>query len=245
MKGKWKNLALATVMFNLGFTIWFSFAPYTEGIAEEFGLSVAELGHVASAAIVTDKYGAPVTACGTMLVVGAAAIVSAFAQSYTVFIASRIVASLAGITFVIGIQHVAEWFDEEYLGTAEGIYAGIGNAGAGIGSLLVLPALFGAGYSGPIFSTNWRAAFFYTGVAAIVVGIAQTVALRLDAVRCGRALRGVHHDVRAGVRYEQLARDVLPGGRGVQRGAAPGRRPLRGDLLDRRRAVATARRVYQ
>ena len=183
MKGKWKNLALATVMFNLGFTIWFSFAPYTEGIAEEFGLSVPELGIVASAAIVavplgrivigplTDKYGAPVTACGTMLVVGAAAIVSAFAQSYTVFITSRVVASLAGITFVIGIQHVAEWFDEEYLGTAEGIYAGIGNAGAGLGSLLILPALFGAGYSGPIFATNWRAAFFYTGVAAIVVGI--------------------------------------------------------------------------
>ena len=57
MKGKWKNLALATVMFNLGFTIWFSFAPYTEGIAEEFGLSVPELGIVASAAIVAVPLG--------------------------------------------------------------------------------------------------------------------------------------------------------------------------------------------
>lgn len=182
ISGKWKNLLLATVMFNLGFTIWFSFAPYTEGIADEFGLSVAELGIVASAAIIavplgrmvigplTDKYGAPVTAFWTMLIVGLAAIISAFAQTYEVFLASRIVASLAGITFVIGIAHVSEWFDEEKLGTAEGIYAGIGNAGAGLGSLLILPLLFGTGYSGPLFDTNWRAAFFYTGVAAIIVG---------------------------------------------------------------------------
>ncbi len=63
-------------MFNLGFAIWFSFAPYTEGIAGEFGLSVAELG---------------------------------------------IVASLAGITFGNGIQHVAEWFDEENLETATAV----------------------------------------------------------------------------------------------------------------------------
>jgi NNP family nitrate/nitrite transporter-like MFS transporter len=184
---KYKNLLLATAMFNLGFTIWFSFSAYTEGIAEEFGLSVAEIGVVASAAIVavplgrivigplTDKYGAPVTACGTMVLVGAFAIVSAFAETYTVFTASRILASLAGITFVIGIQHVAEWFEEENLGLAEGIYAGIGNAGAGLGSLLILPAIFGPGYAGPIFDTNWRAAFFYTGVAAIGVGITYFV----------------------------------------------------------------------
>ncbi|MXR51578.1 MFS transporter [Halovenus sp. WSH3] len=183
ISGKWKNLILATLMFYLGFTIWFSFAPYTGEIADEFGLSVAELGIVASAAIIavplgrivigplTDKYGAPTTVFWTMLIVGGAAITSAFTQTYEVFIAARIVASLAGITFVIGIAHVSEWFDEENLGLAEGIYAGIGNAGAGLGSLLILPTLFGAGYSGPLFDTNWRAAFFYTGAAAIVTGV--------------------------------------------------------------------------
>ena len=51
--GKWKNLLLATAMFNLGFVIWFSFAPFTGGIADEFGLSVAELGIVSSAAVIT------------------------------------------------------------------------------------------------------------------------------------------------------------------------------------------------
>ncbi|GAB3678164.1 MFS transporter [Halopiger thermotolerans] len=185
--GKWKNLLLATVMFNLGFVIWFSFAPFTGEIAEEFGLSVAQLGVVSSAAVIavplgrivigplTDKFGAPVTAGGTMVIVGAFAIVSAFAQTYEVFTASRIVASLAGITFVIGIQHVSEWFEEEELGTAEGIFAGIGNAGAGLGAYFTLPRLFGEGYVGPLFSANWRAAFFYTGALAVVVGVCYFV----------------------------------------------------------------------
>ena len=184
---KYKNLVLATLMFNLGFTIWFSFAPYTGEIATAFDLDVADLGIVASAAIIavplgriiigplTDRFGAPVTACGTMVLVGTFAIISAFTQTYEVFIAARIVASLAGITFVIGIQHVAEWFEEANLGLAEGIYAGIGNAGAGIGAYFTLPRIFGDGWSGPIFSTNWRAAFFYTGALAILVGLAYLV----------------------------------------------------------------------
>ena len=190
MKDKHRTLLMATIMFNLGFVIWFSFAPFTGEIAEEFSLSVADLGIVASAAIIavplgrivigplTDRFGADVTASVTMLVVGTFAIISAFSRTYEVFTASRIVASLAGITFVIGIQHVSEWFEEEELGTAEGIYAGIGNAGAGLGAYLTLPRIFGENYVDPIFgsgflavSSNWRAAFFYTGVLALIVGV--------------------------------------------------------------------------
>ena len=192
--GKYRNPILATAMFNLGFVIWFSFAPFTGGIAEQFGLSVAQLGVVASAAIVavplgrvivdplTDRFGADVTGGGTLVLVGTFAVISAFARTYEVFTVSRIVASLAGITFVIGIQHVAEWFEEENLGTAEGIFAGVGNAGAGLGAYFTLPRIFGEGYVDPIFGTaflatssNWRAAFFYTGITAILLGIAYYV----------------------------------------------------------------------
>ncbi|KDE59713.1 MFS transporter [Halostagnicola sp. A56] len=184
---KWKNLLLATAMFNLGFVIWFSFAPFTDAIATEFGLSIAQLGVVSSAAVVavplgrilvgplTDRYGAPVIAGITLLVVGTFSIISAFSQTYEVFVGSRIIASLAGITFVIGIQHVSQWFEEENLGLAEGIFAGIGNAGAGLGAYFTLPRLFGAEYSGPIFASNWRAAFFYTGVIAVVLGVVYYV----------------------------------------------------------------------
>ncbi|ELY40945.1 MFS transporter [Natronorubrum sulfidifaciens] len=181
--GKWKNLLLATAMFNLGFVIWFSFAPFTGEIATEFGLSVAQLGLVSSAAVIavplgriligplTDKYGAPVTASATLVIVGLFSIISASATTYEVFTVSRIIASLSGITFVIGIQHVAQWFEEENLGLAEGVFAGIGNAGAGLGAYFTLPRIFGEGYVGPLFASNWRAAFFYTGVLAIILGV--------------------------------------------------------------------------
>ncbi|MCU4926030.1 hypothetical protein OB905_08530 [Halobacteria archaeon AArc-dxtr1] len=41
------------------------------------------------------------------------------ATTYEVFTAFRVMASLAGVTFVIGTQHVAQWFEEENLGLAE------------------------------------------------------------------------------------------------------------------------------
>jgi NNP family nitrate/nitrite transporter-like MFS transporter len=179
---KYRTLLLATVGFNFSFLIWFSFAPFTGPMAEEFGLSVTEIGILASAAIwlapfgriltgwLSDKFGAPVVFAIVLAYVGVFSIWSAFAESYATFFATRLIVATAGITFVIGIQHVSEWFEEAELGTAEGIYAGIGNAGAA-GGALVLPRVFAADWSGPLFETSWRAAFFYTGVVSVLLAV--------------------------------------------------------------------------
>ena len=183
---KYRTLLLATVGFNFSFLIWFSFAPFTGPMAEEFGLSLAEIGVLASAAIwlapfgriltgwLSDKFGAPVVFAIVLTYVGVFSIWSAFAESYAVFFGTRLIVATAGITFVIGIQHVSEWFEEDELGTAEGVYAGIGNAGAA-GGALILPRVFGTDWSGPLFQTNWRAAFFYTGVVAIGLAVVYYV----------------------------------------------------------------------
>jgi NNP family nitrate/nitrite transporter-like MFS transporter len=183
---KYRTLLLATVGFNFSFLIWFSFAPFTGPMAEEFGLSLAEIGILASAAIwlapfgriltgwLSDRFGAPTVFAIVLAYVGVFSMASAFAESYTVFFVERLIVATAGITFVIGIQHVSEWFEEEELGTAEGIYAGIGNAGAA-GGALVLPRVFPTGWSGPLFQTNWRAAFFYTGVVSIGLAVVYYV----------------------------------------------------------------------
>src|SRR6056297_209407 len=180
---KYRTLLLATVGFNFSFLIWFSFAPFTGPMAEEFELTTAEIGILASSAIwmapfgrmltgwLSDKYGAPTIFAIVLAYVGVFSMASAFAQTYPVFFVTRLIVATAGITFVIGIQHVAEWFEEENLGLAEGIYAGVGNAGAA-GGALVLPRVFGTGWSGPLFSTNWRAAFFYTGIVSIGLVVA-------------------------------------------------------------------------
>jgi len=180
---KYRTLLLATIGFNFSFLIWFSFAPFTGPMAEEFGLSTAEIGILASSAIwmapfgrmltgwLSDKFGAPTIFAIVLAYVGVFSMASAFAQDYSVFFVLRLIVATAGITFVIGIQHVAEWFEEENLGLAEGIYAGVGNAGAA-GGALILPRVFGSGWSGPLFSTNWRAAFFYTGIVSIFLAVA-------------------------------------------------------------------------
>jgi len=180
---KYRTLILATVGFNFSFLIWFSFAPFTGPMAEEFGLSTAEIGILASSAIcmapfgrmltgwLSDKYGAPTIFAIVLAYVGVFSMASAFAQDYSVFFVTRLIVATAGITFVIGIQHVAEWFEEENLGLAEGIYAGSGNAGAA-GGALILPRAFPESWSGPLFATSWRAAFFYTGIVSIFLAIA-------------------------------------------------------------------------
>ncbi|RRJ32329.1 nitrate/nitrite transporter [Halocatena pleomorpha] len=182
---KWRTLVLATVAFNLAFLVWFSFSPFTGPIAASFGLSLGEIGLLASAAVwlappgrivtgwLTDRFGASTVFTTVLAYVGLASVVSAFAQTYTVFFLTRLVVGSAGIAFVIGIQHVAQWFPENQLGTAEGIYAGVGNAGAGAGAL-VLPRIFND-WSGPLFATDWRAAFFYTGCLAVLMSIAYAL----------------------------------------------------------------------
>lgn len=168
---RWRVLGLSTVAFNLAFLVWFSFAPFLSRIAVEFGLSTMETGVLLSAAIwlvpparlvvgwLADRYGATMMFSAILALAGGANVVGGLSDSYTVFFASRLTAALAGSSFVIGIKHVAELFPTEKIGTAEGIYAGIGNTGAGVGGIL-LPWLFG---------TDWRAAFLATGGAAFVM----------------------------------------------------------------------------
>jgi len=100
---KWRTLLLATIGFNFSFLIWFSFAPFTGPMAEEFGLSLAEIGILASAAIwlapfgriltgwLSDKFGAPVVFAIVLGYVGVFSMASAFAESYTVFFVERLV----------------------------------------------------------------------------------------------------------------------------------------------------------
>ena len=88
---------------------------------------------------------------------------------------------------MVGIQHVAQWFEPHEIGTAEGLYAGTGNVGAGVGALL-LPRIFG---------TDYQSAFLWLGAIALVVaawyllrGSAAKTSARRDAARQGSDLRG-------------------------------------------------------
>jgi NNP family nitrate/nitrite transporter-like MFS transporter len=116
---------------------------------KDYGLEKAQLAILASSAmwlqpffrqiagLLVDRFGARHTAAITLAYTGVFSILSAFARNYNELFITRLVVATAGIFFVIGIQHVAQWYEKQEIGLAEGIYAGTGNVGAGLGALLL------------------------------------------------------------------------------------------------------------
>lgn len=196
---KVEQLLIATVGFFWCFLMWFSTAAFSPSIAAHYHLSLKALGLLASSAMwmapvgrmaagwAADRFGAPRSFALTLAVCGLMSIASAFTTSYGLLFAERLVVAAAGVSFVIGIQHVAQWFEPHEIGTAEGLYAGTGNVGAGVGALL-LPRLFG---------TSYASAFLWLGVIALgiagwylVRGRAAKTAVQRQTARRASDLRG-------------------------------------------------------
>jgi NNP family nitrate/nitrite transporter-like MFS transporter len=175
---KVEQLVIATVGFFWCFLMWFSTAAFSPSIAARYHLGIKALGLLASSAIwmapigrviagwAADRFGAPRTFALILAVCGLVSIASAYTRSYEALFIERVIVAVAGVSFVIGIQHVAQWFESYEIGTAEGLYAGTGNAGAGVGALL-LPRIFG---------TSFQSAFLWLGIIAL--GIAAWYLLR-------------------------------------------------------------------
>ena len=168
---KVEQLAIATTGFFWCFLMWFSTAAFSPSIAAHYHLGIGAVGMLASSAMwmapigrmaagwAADRFGAPRAFALVLAVCGAVSIASAYTTSYPLLFAERVVVAAAGVAFVIGIQHVAQWFEPHEIGTAEGLYAGTGNAGAGVGALL-LPRIFG---------TSYQSAYLWMGLGALAV----------------------------------------------------------------------------
>lgn len=196
---KVEQLFIATIGFFWCFLMWFATAAFSPSIAAHYRLSIKALGLLASSAIwmapvgrvvagwASDRFGAPRSFAVVLSVCGLVSIASAYTADYRLLFAERVIVAAAGVSFVIGIQHVAQWFKSTEIGTAEGLYAGSGNVGAGAGALL-LPRIFG---------TNYRSAFLWLGAIALVIaawylarGKAAPTAEKSDLVRARSNLRG-------------------------------------------------------
>ena len=168
---KIEQLTIATVGFFWCFLMWFSTAAFSPSIAAGYHLNIKELGLLASSAIwmapigrvvagwAADRFGAPRTFALILAGCGLMSIASAYTTSYDLLFVERVIVAIAGVSFVVGIQHVAQWFEADEIGTAEGLYAGTGNVGAGVGALL-LPRIFGLHY---------QSAFLWLGIGALFI----------------------------------------------------------------------------
>src|ERR1700737_3772331 len=171
---KVEQLGIATVGFFWCFLMWFSTAAFSPSIAATYHLTIKDLGLLASSAIwmapvgrivagwASDRFGAPRTFAAILAGCGLVSIASAFTTSYELLFAERVVVAIAGVSFVVGVQHVAQWFDAHDFGTD------YRSAFLWLGMIALVVAAW----------YLWR-------------GSAAKTMERRDAVRCGGDLRGM------------------------------------------------------
>ena len=128
---KIEQLTLAAVGFFWCFLMWFATAAFSSAIMEKYDLSKVEFAILASSAIwlspvgrviagyFSDKIGAPKTFTIILFYSGILSIASAYVTDYTGFFITRVIVASAGISFVVGIQHVAQWFKNHEIGLAD------------------------------------------------------------------------------------------------------------------------------
>lgn len=162
--------------FFLTFFVWFNMAPLATTIIKSSGLTVEQIKllaicNVALTApsrviigILTDRLGPRRTFTIIMVAMAMPCFAFALADTYTQMLVSRLLLSMVGTGFVVGIHMTSLWFKPRDIGFAQGVEAGLGNWGSSIAAL-VLPFI-----ALNMFS-SWRWAIALSGLMMLIYGI--------------------------------------------------------------------------
>ena len=179
--GRYRILHLTWFAFFLSFVVWFNFAPFSTAIQTEFGLEPAQIRTIAICNValtvpariivgmILDRLGPRITYSCLLIYAAIPCIAFALSQNFTQLVISRLALSIVGCGFVIGIRMVAEWFNSEEIGLAEGIYGGWGNFGSAA-SAFTLPTIAALTATLTASQLNWRLAIALTGIVAALYG---------------------------------------------------------------------------
>ncbi|WP_065187549.1 NarK family nitrate/nitrite MFS transporter [Shewanella woodyi] len=175
--GKMKTLHLSWIAFFITFMVWFNFAPMLQSIAATLNLTKDEVKTLLILNVtltipariligmLTDKYGPRLMYSGLLAICAIPCFMFALAENFQQAAIARFLLGFIGAGFVIGIRLVSEWFNEDELGIAEGIYGGWGNFGSAAAAFS-LPALT------LLFDENgWRYAIGLTGIICLCYSV--------------------------------------------------------------------------
>ena len=141
-QGRYRTLHLTWFAFFLTFVVWFNLAPLATTVQAYFGLSVPQIRTLAICNValtvpariligmLLDKFGPRITYSTLLVYAAIPCLMFAAAQDFKHPVIARLLLSIVGACFVIGIRMVAEWFPPKEIGLAEGIYGGWGNFGS-------------------------------------------------------------------------------------------------------------------
>ena len=136
-------LHLTWIAFFLTFVTWFNMAPFNTTLMRALNLSheqinilmICNVALTIPARIIigslVDHYGPRIVFTAILVLAGLVSLQFSIAVSFEECLASRLLMSIVGAGFVVGIKMIAEWFPPDKMGKAQGIYAGWGNFGAG------------------------------------------------------------------------------------------------------------------
>lgn len=185
-QGRYRTLHLTWFAFFLTFVVWFNLAPLATTVKQDMGLTLGQIRTIAICNValtvparvvigmLLDKFGPRITYSAILVFSAIPCLMFATAQNFGQLVVARLLLSIVGAGFVIGIRMVAEWFPPKEIGLAEGIYGGWGNFGSAFSALsLVIVAgrlSFAGGAQIGDVVLNWRGAIALTGIVAAVYG---------------------------------------------------------------------------
>ncbi|HHP7231864.1 MAG TPA: MFS transporter [Xenococcaceae cyanobacterium] len=187
-RDRYKILHMTWFAFFLSFVVWFNLAPLATTVQADFGLEESQIRTIAICNValtvpariiigmLLDKFGPRLTYSVLLVYAAIPCIMFAAAQNFSQLVIARLLLSIVGAGFVIGIRMVAEWFPPKEIGLAEGIYGGWGNFGSAFSAftLAAVGAWLSFGAVNPATGEaliNWRACIAGTGIIAAIYGV--------------------------------------------------------------------------
>ena len=181
-RGRYRILHMTWFAFFLSFVVWFNFAPFATAVKADLGLTEAQMRTLAICNValtvpariiigmVLDRFGPRITYSMMLMYAAIPCLMFSLAQDFNHLVISRLLLSIVGAGFVIGIRMVAEWFPPKEIGLAEGIYGGWGNFGSA-GAAFILPSIATVMSFLAAGQINWRFAIALTGIIAAIYGV--------------------------------------------------------------------------
>ena len=179
-----RTLHFTWIAFFITFYVWFNMAPLATTMLRELGgeggwltkdhikvLAVCNVALTIPARVfigaLLDRYGSRRVFSVLLIVMSIPTFAFAFGNSFVQLLIARLLLSIIGAGFVIGIRMVAQWFPPNMIGRAEGFYAGWGNFGSAAAAM-TLPwiALHILGD----YESGWRYAMALNGVVTLAYG---------------------------------------------------------------------------
>lgn len=162
--------------FFLTFYVWFNMAPLVTTIVKDTGFTLQQLNLLAICNValtvpsrlligmISDRLGPRRTFTLVMTTMAFPCLLFAFGTTYTQMLVARLLLSMVGTGFVVGIHMTSLWFKPRDAGFAQGVEAGLGNWGSSIAAI-TLPLL------ALNFLGSWRWATAISGLVMFAYGI--------------------------------------------------------------------------